>query len=295
MLSDRPYMRDARGQTTFPALAWLIGALAFGFVVENVFLRWFSPEIGTAFFRHVTLSAHEATNGVLWPLLTHAFIHDPDSLAHLVLMLLAVFVFGRAIVDQLGPKRLLIVFGSAVITGGLAWLTVNWGRQVQLYGASAGVSAFLVLFACLQPRQSITFFLVDIGLRAHHLAVGLAAINVAGLFLVELPGRESWFGMAHSAHLGGMLAGWLCFRVFQFPRRDTDLPTKSEMEPPSWLRKAQKGDVVAPIYKVDVTPVNDIRAEIDRILDKINSDGFHSLTAEEKQRLDRAKDHLSRR
>jgi hypothetical protein len=47
--------------------------------------------------------------------------------------------------------------------------------------------------------------------------------------------------------------------------------------------------------KVNLSPRADLRAEVDRILDKINSQGFGALTEEEKRRLDEAKDLLSRR
>jgi hypothetical protein len=47
--------------------------------------------------------------------------------------------------------------------------------------------------------------------------------------------------------------------------------------------------------QIDLTRREDLRAEVDRILDKINSDGFGALTADEKRLLDDARDLLSRR
>ena len=67
---------------------------------------------------------------------------------------------------------------------------------------------------------------------------------------------------------------------------------------PKWFRRAKKTQPAA--YHVNVgtaTPPtrDELRAEVDRILDKINSQGFGALTDEEKRRLDEAKDLLSRK
>lgn len=296
MLSDRLYMRDDdHGRRTFPAIAWLIGVIVGGFVVENFFLRWFNEEVGAAFMRTVALSPEGISNGFVWTLFTHALIHAPDGLLHVSIIVLTMLFFGRPVVADLGPKRFFTLFAAAVAAGGVAWLIVNGSRGGLLLGASAGVSALIVVFACLAPQQPITLFLVNFGLRARHIAIGLLIIHVLGVVLVEIPGRDSWFATAHSAQLGGMFAGWCYFRFFHAKRRIRHEDEAPAIEPPAWLRKAKKADSPAPVFKVDIAPVEDMRAEIDRILDKINSDGFQSLTAEEKNRLDHARDHLSRR
>jgi membrane associated rhomboid family serine protease len=296
MLSDRPYMRENYGRSSFSALTWLICAIAAAFVVENIFLRWFGPEVEAAFSRFTTLSVEGLTSGFMWTLVTHGLFHDPNNLLHLGFTLLTLYLIGRAVLPEIGEKGLIIVFTAAVAMGGLAWLVVNWTHGNILFGASAGVSALIILFACLAPQQPITFFLIDIGMRAKHLAIGLVIISALGLVLVEIPGsgRSSWFAMAHSAHLGGMLAGWLYFRFIHQREWEPAIP-KAAVELPRWFRKSAKTESASPTYKVNVSSTDDMRAEIDRILDKINSDGFQSLTAEEKRRLDHARDHLSRR
>jgi membrane associated rhomboid family serine protease len=293
MLSDRPYMRDSYGHSPFSALTWLICTIAAGFIIENVFLLSFGSNVATHFTNFVTLSSQGLANGFVWTLVTQALFHDPNNLLHLVFTLLTIFLFGRAVVPEIGAKRFLMVFAAAVALGGITWLTVNWGHGGRLYGASAGVSALIVLFACLSPNQPITFFMIDIGMRAKHLAIGLLVINALGLVLMEIPGRGSWLTMAHSAQLGGMLAGWL---YFKFVHQDAAWAfRKPSIELPRWFRKTRKTAAPTPNFTVNLSSAEDLRAEIDRILDKINSEGFQSLTAEEKKRLDHARDHLSRR
>jgi membrane associated rhomboid family serine protease len=296
MLSDRSYMRDSYGRTPgFSALTWLIIVITGGFIVENIFLRWFGGEVGAQFFRLFSVSPDGISSGYIWSLATHALLHDPQNLLHLAFTLLSLFFFGRAVIDETGPKRLILLFTAAVAMGALAWLAVNWTHPGRLYGASAGVSALAIFFACQFPDQPITVFFVDIGMRARHLAIGMVAIGLTGLALVEIPGNgDSWFSMPHSAHLGGMLVGWVYYRYFH--QRDWQVSTsRPAIELPRWFRKTRKNDTPPPAFKVNLSAKDDLRTEIDRILDKINSDGFQSLTAEEKLRLDQARDQLSRR
>ena len=72
---------------------------------------------------------------------------------------------------------------------------------------------------------------------------------------------------------------------------------RPEIELPRWMkqRKAARSPAPAPAFSVNVGDRGHLRAEVDRILDKINSDGFGALTPEEKHLLDEARDLLSRR
>jgi hypothetical protein len=65
------------------------------------------------------------------------------------------------------------------------------------------------------------------------------------------------------------------------------------LELPAWLKR-KKSEKRTTSYKVNITPHGDLKTEVDRILDKINSAGFGALTDEEKRLLDEAKDLLSR-
>jgi membrane associated rhomboid family serine protease len=294
MIFDRPYMRDQDERPPLSALKWLMVTLVAAFVIENVCLGWFGGDFAALFFRSLTLSPEGIKTGFVWSLLTHGLLHDPKNLFNLLFTLLAIFIFGRAVIPEIGPKRFLQVFVAAVILGGLTWLAVNWTGGERLFGASAGVSALIVLFACLNPAQPIAFFMIDVGMRAKHLAFGLLCIDVLGLVLLEIPGRSSWFNMAHSAHLGGMAAGWLYFRATRLSEAPL-FNSKPAIELPRWFRRSRKTTTPAPAFKVNLGGGADFKAEVDRILDKINSHGFQSLSTEEKRRLDQARDLLNHR
>ncbi len=100
--------------------------------------------------------------------------------------------------------------------------------------------------------------------------------------------------MAHSAHLGGMLGGYLFYKLIYL--RNPKSGRNDTFKIPNWLKQnPSKPRATAYPYKVNIAPPKDMKKEVDRILDKINSQGFGSLTAEEKKILDEAGDLLKKR
>jgi membrane associated rhomboid family serine protease len=223
-------------------------------------------------------------------------LHDHNSFLHIIGNLLGLFFLGRALLPVLGITRFLSVCGASLVTGGVFWLGVNWSHNDVLLGASAVVCGLFVVFATFNPDRPITlllFFVLPVTLKPKTIALGLLAIDLCGLVFFELSGQRG-IGIAHSAHLGGMAAGWIYARYLH----DGDFAPfagRRSIELPRWFRKAKKLDMPPPAYRVNIGGKGDMRAEIDRILDKINSEGFQSLTPDEKKHLDRARDHLSRR
>ena len=294
MLSDRPYMRDSYERRPFPVLSWMLGILAAVFVLENVLFRWFSDSVGGGFIRVLALSPDAIAHGKVWTLATYALLHDPDGFLHIIGNLLGLYFLGRTLLPILGSQRFAGLCAASLIAGGLFWLGVNWTHGGILVGASAVVYGLFIFFACIEPDRPITlllFFILPVTLKPKYIALGMLAIDACGVLFFELLGRAG-AGIAHSAHLGGMAAGWLYFQLL-YNRDSAD--SKAAIELPRWFRKSRKADAPPPAYKVNLGTADDLRAEIDRILDKINSEGFQSLTAEEKRRLDLARDHLSRR
>ena len=108
------------------------------------------------------------------------------------------------------------------------------------------------------------------------------------LFLLEL--RQSG-DIAHSAHLGGMLGSFLTF-LFLSQRKDFPVVSFSFRASPNNSKVSSPGPKVTPKgYKVDISNQS-LQNEIDKILDKINEQGFGSLTQNEKNLLDKAKSLL---
>ena len=295
MLHDRPYMRDSESDGRTSVLGWLISAILAAFVLQTVFTRLF--DAGYSLEAYFGLSPAGLRAGRVWTLLTYAFLHDQHNLLHVLCNVLAIYFLGRPLLPLLGSSRFLGLFASAVILGGACWAALNWHGGAIVLGASAGAAALLIVFACFFPNQEMTFllfFIVPITIKPKYVALGAVAIDLFGCAFYEVMGTPSPFGFAHSAHLGGMAAGWLYFRFVH--NAEWRLPgSRPVIELPRWMKRAPRGEAAAPTYHVNLTNRETLKAEVDRILDKINSKGFGALTQEEKRLLDDAHDLLSRR
>ncbi|MBS0633437.1 MAG: rhomboid family intramembrane serine protease [Verrucomicrobia bacterium] len=298
MLSDRSYMRDNYPRQTTSVVTWLISATVAAFVLQFVFWRWLgAPGLLEHLFG---LTATGIKTGKVWTLLTYGFLHDTGNLLGAIFSVLTLYFMGRTLEPVLGPKRLLGVYAGALITGGLLWTAVHWtgaGSNLSLLtGATAGIAGLFMVYACFNPNQPITFllfFVLPVTLLPRVIILAWLAFDLLGFAFYEVLGAASPIPMAHSAHLGGMAAGWIYYRYlhnaqWRFRR------AKPAVQPPAWATK-KNAAVATPVYQVNVPSREDLRAEVDRILDKINSKGFAALSADEKRLLDEAKDLLSRR
>jgi hypothetical protein len=92
-----------------------------------------------------------------------------------------------------------------------------------------------------------------------------------------------------------MAAAWIYFRYLHDINWGIARAT-ADIELPRWVKqRSTKAAAPAPAYSVNIGGRGHLRAEVDRILDKINSDGFGSLSAEEKKLLDEARDLIGKR
>lgn len=297
MLQDRPYMHGNYERRRKSVLTWLISAIAAVYVVQSVLAH--VSGIGVGLEHALALTPSGIRAGRVWTLVTYGFLHDTGNLLQVLSYLLAVFFLGREVLPILGARRFLAFYAGALVAGGLSWTALHWGQPAILIGGSAGVAALVVLFACFYPNREITllFFFLPISFKPKHLACLLLALDLSGLVIYEIIGAASPFGIAaHSAHLGGMAAGWIYFRYIHDAGWGLSRGS-AEIELPRWLRqrRSSKAEAPAPTYSVNIGGPGLLRAEVDRILDKINSDGLHSLSAEEKKVLDDARDLIGRR
>lgn len=294
-------MRSDYQRERTSVLTWLLCALAAGFVVQFALSTpWLGN--GSPALRALALTPPGIRDGWVWTLLTHSFLHNPHFLVHVVGNLFALYLLGRELLPMLGRKRFLGVYAAATIMGGLAWSAVHWRGDASqsLMGATAAVDALFIVFACFFPNQELNFllfFLFPVTLKPKHMAGALVAFDLLGLMFWELPGTTLPYGatIASSAHLGGMLTGFAFYR-FVFDTSWFGRSPDGEVELPRWLKRAKKIPALPapePTATVPAEPEN-LRAEVDRILDKINSHGFGALTPEEKRVLASARNQLSR-
>lgn len=275
------------------------------FVLQNVFAIWFGSNLPLLWGG---LSSSAIREGKVWTLLSYAFLHG--DISHLLLNGLGLFFLGRELQSALSPTRFAQLLVCGILGGALVWLGVNFQRPGNVIGASGLVMCFLTVFACQHPRRPVTlllFFILPITIQPIWMLLVFGGIDLLGFLFYELPSNRSLYGIAHSAHLGGLVGGWL---FYQFVLNRFSLGSAPSIEPPAWLRRQTTRP--APAYRVNVETAatassanpsaqprtvdrDALRAEVDRILDKINLHGFQSLTTEEKRVLDDARHHLNPR
>ena len=315
MLYDRPYMRQSAGfQRNIPMFGWILIVLGVVFLLQNILQLFFGMDgllnarggaVGGLLPNWFALSDGNLEHFRIWTLLTYSLFHG--SLFHLLANGLIIFFIGRMVEIRLGAELLLKLYLFAAFLGGVAWALVNWGGSGGIViGASAGALGLLIYFCLRNPNEPITlllFFVIPVTVLPKWIAWGVLGLETFGLLFSEIGSSRELFGeakLAHSAHLGGMAAAFLFFRYENWFRAFS-LPKVR-------LGKREGKESVSPRYKVNVsgaaktksTPTRstkkktNLREEVDRILDKINSSGFGSLSEEEKETLNRAKELLGK-
>jgi len=218
--------------------------------------------------------------GEYWRLASYGMIHSTTNLFHLGLVLAAVLGPGMALARELGPRLPLGAWVAGQLLGGLCWLSFHRDAGELHFGATAGAYAVLATYVVRHPDRVfrlLVFFLLPLQLRPRTVLLALLGGEAFFLLIGEVLQQPLPFAPAASAHLAGAVAGWLVLRVSR--------PAPPERPEP----------VPARIDAPDPEPERDPRAELDRILDKINQTGLGSLTPAERRTLATARALLSRR
>jgi len=152
-----------------------------------------------------------------WQLITYAFLHG--GLLHLGLNMYALWLFGSGLEDLWGGRKFAVFYFSCVIGAGLTQLVVSeiallqGGDAYPVLGASGGVFGLLVAFGMLFPETRLILLFPPVPIKAKWFVIGYGAIEL----LAGVTG--SMMGVAHFAHLGGMVTGYLLLRYWRGPRR----------------------------------------------------------------------------
>ncbi|HZN02052.1 MAG TPA: rhomboid family intramembrane serine protease [Candidatus Polarisedimenticolia bacterium] len=135
----------------------------------------------------------------LWQLVTYMFLHSPGWLFHLIINMLMLWMFGTEVERMWGTRRFLKYYFTCGIGAGLVTCATFWTSTT--YGASGAVFGVMLAYAMTFPERIIYFWFI-FPMRALSFVLLCAGIEVVSL--LNLPD-----GVAHTAHLGGMLFGWL--------------------------------------------------------------------------------------
>jgi len=281
---DRQYMRFSPEPAKSNPLYWLLGLIIAGFFAQVFCTLVLKSSAVTDF---LSMTGGGLLEIKLWTLLSYVLAHDVRNPLHILFNLLIIWMVGRVVLDDIGSRRFIWLTVFSAIGGALFFLVFHLGSwDFGLMGASAVAMGFMTVYCLARPDQPVTFlifFVLPITVKPRYLLVGLAFVEVI-MLTAEL---QNLSGVASSAHLGGMAAAFLyCRKAVQ---GKSFFPYPARKSTPVARRVVQ-----SPKYMVNITSRTALRSEVDRILDKINSQGFGSLTDEEKHLLDQARDVLGK-
>ena len=290
-------MRDTGSSSSFDAIKWLMAIFVALFLLQHVAERW------VGFFGHYNwlgLTAGDVLHGhKLWTLFTYSFLQDTSGadggIFNLIFNLLGLYFFAGSVRETVGTRRFLWLYSAFIVAGAAAWLAVYpLGVTWPLLGPLSVLSGIFALYCCHHADEQMTFlafFIVPVTAKPKYFCWFWVALDLVCFLFYEIVGRPSPLWNGSAANLAAMLVAYGYFRI----SGRGDLfggSSGSGIELPRWFRRRKKD--APPRFQVNLTNRNDLRAEVDRILDKINSEGFGALTQEEKRLLDEARDLLSR-
>ncbi len=202
--------------------------------------------------------------GALWQAVTYMFLHA--GILHLFINMFILWMFGKPLESTWGFRKFLKFFFICGIGAALLYSAVTPDSTIPVVGASGSIFGLLMAFGILFPNHLIYFWGI-FPIKAKYFVIGIGAIEL----LTAMSTTHT--GIAHFAHLGGMLFGlvyvkWADLSRFLSDRLAETRPKKHVNTVRDFIREKEK-----------------LQEEANELLDKINKTGIDSLTAEEQKRL----------
>ena len=146
-----------------------------------------------------------------WQLVSYAFLHG--GMLHLAFNMFALYMFGGAIEQVFGTRRYLAYYFVCVVSAALTQMVFAAvsGDFYPTVGASGGVFGLLLAYGMFFPNSRVMLIFPPIPMPARVFVLVYAAIE---LFLGVTGTQE---GVAHFAHLGGMIGGFALLRYWRGP------------------------------------------------------------------------------
>ncbi|MFV0445076.1 MAG: rhomboid family intramembrane serine protease [Planctomycetaceae bacterium] len=282
-IENRDYYRDDRGDFSWDersrgrgwsAVTWIIVITAGCYLAQLL--------LGPAFTNRFLLYPPAVRNGAIWQLLTYAFLHSELSIWHIVFNMWVFHMAGSDFEARRGSKELIAFYLVAAVVAGLT--TVVWetfvGQDMPALGASGAVAAVLMEFAFTHPRAKMLLFGL-LPMQMMTFAVLVLMFDSVPL-LLQLTGQNAGDGIAHSAHLGGLLFGILYQKqnwwISRWTPRIGDVRKAFRHQPNLRVHRPDETDHLA-------SDGPDFERRVDALLDKVAHQGESSLTSDERELL----------
>lgn len=195
----------------------------------------------------------------LWQFVTYMFLHSVSDPWHIIFNMLVLWMFGSEVEKAMGTRRFLTMYFTAGIFAGIFGCLFTPNNPI--LGASGAIFAVEIAFAMFYPNATIIFFVFPI--KAKYLVTIFAGITVFNCLM------PTGGNVAHFAHLGGLLYGFLFIRYE--PRLTNFIISRQNQQKENEYRKEEE-----------------VRKVVDALLDKVNRTGMKGLTRRERSYLKNA-------
>ena len=144
-----------------------------------------------------------------WQVVSYAFLHG--SIGHLFFNMLGLWMFGAELERVWGPNRFTQFYFASVLSAALAQILVTLllGSIYPTVGASGGLFGLLLAYGMMFPNRTIMPLFPPIPMKAKVFVALYGGLEL----ILGVTGSAS--GVAHFAHLGGMLGGYLMIRYWR--------------------------------------------------------------------------------
>jgi membrane associated rhomboid family serine protease len=178
-------------------------------LLSNVALFCLDFVLGQSLTYWLALWPLQSPQFMPWQVVTYAFMHG--SLTHLFFNMMGLWMFGSELEQLWGRDRFIRFYGASVLTAAATQLIISaaLGSQAPTVGASGGLFGLLLAYGMLFPDRIIMPLFPPIPMKAK------IFVAVYGAIELYLGVTSSNSGVAHFAHLGGMLGGWLTIRYWR--------------------------------------------------------------------------------
>lgn len=211
----------------------------------------------------------------VWQIVTSMFLHATPL--HLFFNMFVLWMFGQQVEAHLGRWPFVRFYFGAGIAAGIAYVVLGLltNSTAGAVGASGAIMGVLVYFTCLRPNATVyLFFMVPM-----KMVVATALIVGLDLFFFVF-GTSGSTGIAHTAHLGGALYGYLYYRFA--PRVARVFKDRSTRRRGQTAARREES-------------LGEMQTEVDRLLDRISAHGLDSLSEKDKRFLREASERLKHR
>ena len=177
-----------------------------------VFVAQRTPMIGSYINNYGALWPIGSGYFEIWQLVSYMFLHA--SISHIFFNLFALWMFGQAIENVWGTNRFTVYYFLTGIGAALLHLLVGGGGAPTL-GASGAVYGILLAFGMMFPNRRIMLLIPPIPMKAKYFVAIFGAIElISGI-------TRANSGVAHFAHLGGMLVGFILIKYWGLKSEDS--------------------------------------------------------------------------